>query len=123
MSTCSEHSAIQAAAKAVLVDVASSIGPTDTERTIAERATSLLSARGLTETWYYNCPALVLLGSRSCLSLSGRDYVPSDEPVGAFNSAVSFFTFEPHVRQANGRWGFKHEEIYYFDSGHRLHAL
>ena len=205
--------------------------PTDTERTIAERATSLLSARGLTETWYYNCPALVLLGSRSCLSLSGRDYVPSDEPVGAFNvvtvdlspmrgglwgdcartipiedgrcaftpqvlefrrgleveallhqamqefvtpsttfeelfafgnseikrlgfenldylgnlghsiassrnarryiepgnrsplSAVSFFTFEPHVRQANGRWGFKHEEIYYFDSGHRLHAL
>ena len=30
-------------------------------------------------------PTLVLLGSRSCLSVSGRDYLPHDEPVGDHN--------------------------------------
>lgn len=226
-----EHREVQTAAKAVLADLAASIQPLDTERTLAERAASLLGARGLTETWYYDCPALVLLGSRSCESLSGRDYRPNDEPVGNFNvvtvdlspmrrglwgdcartfpienggftlepyaaeirvgldaqallhqsmqsfvtpatmfselfsfsntqiaslgfenldflgnlghtiestrserryievgndlplGTVPFFTFEPHIRQVNGRWGFKHEEIYYFASDHKLHAL
>ena len=33
------------------------------------------------------------------------------EPLGS----VNFFTFEPHIRKAGGRWGFKHENIYYFD--------
>ena len=231
MGTLSEHSAVQATAKAVLSDLACSIVPADTERTIAARASTLLADRGLTETWYYNCPAFVLLGSRSCLSISGRDYVPGDDPVGTFNvvtvdlsplrngvwgdcartfpvedghctfvpqslelkrgveveallhramqgfvsqsttfeeliafgnseirrlgfenldflgnlghsigskredrrfiepgnlmplGAVPFFTFEPHIRQTNGTWGFKHEDIYYFDSEERLHAL
>lgn len=226
-----EHREVQAAAKAVLADLANSIQPLDTERTLAERAVSLLAARGLTETWYHDCPALVLLGSRSCMSLSGREYRPNDEPVGDFNvvtvdlspmrgglwgdcartfsiengrftlepyaaeikvglkaqallhqsmqdfvtpattfgelfafsnaqiaslgfenldflgnlghsiattrserryiaigndlplGTVPFFTFEPHIRHINGRWGFKHEEIYYFASDHKLEVL
>ncbi len=226
-----EHREVQTAAKAVLADLAASIQPRDTERTIVERAASLLAAHGLTETWYYDCPALVLLGSRSCVSLSGKDYWPNDDPVGHFNvvtvdlspmrrglwgdcartfpiengrvtfeplvdefrvgleaqallhhsmqdfvtptttfgelfsfsnaqiarlgfenldflgnlghsiastrgercyiqvgndlalGAVPFFTFEPHVRQVNGRWGFKHEEIYYFASDRKLSVL
>ena len=226
-----EHLEIQSAAKAVLSELAASIGPTDTERTIAKRAADLLAHSGFTETWYYNCLALVLLGSRSCDSASGRNYQPSDEPVGQFNvvtidlspmrrgiwgdcartipieeghytpapraselmvglkveallhkavqtfatpettfgqlfafgnseirrhgfenldylgnlghsiatsrdgrgyietgngaklSTVPFFTFEPHVRQVNGKWGFKHEEIYYFSSEGKLSAL
>ena len=225
------HSEVQAIAKAALSDLALSISAADTERTIAERAASFLADRGITETWYYLCPAFVLLGSRSCLSISGRSYVPSDEPVGSFNlvtidlsplrdgvwgdcarsfpiedgrcsfspqspefargievedslhqamqafvtpattfeelfvfgnaeierlgfenldflgnlghsiastredrcyvepnntmplGSVPFFTFEPHVRQTNGVWGFKHENIYYFDTERRLHAL
>ncbi len=36
---------------------------------------------------------------------------------------ASCFTFEPHIRRKGGRWGFKHEDIYYFDSGQQLHAL
>ena len=28
---------------------------------------------------------------------------------------VSLFKFEPHVRVVGGRWGFKHENIYYFN--------
>ncbi|MCD9029188.1 aminopeptidase P family protein [Luteimonas sp. BDR2-5] len=226
-----EHREIQTVAKAVLAQLAASIHPSDTERTLAERAVSLLAAHGITETWYYNCPALVLLGTRSCESLSGRDYQPDSEPVGDFNvitvdlspmrgglwgdcartipvengrftsqpqaaefkagleaqellhqsmrsfvtptttfaelfafstaqiaslgfqnldfrgnlghsiaaertkrcyievgnsqslGSVRLFTFEPHIRQLNGTWGFKHEEIYYFGPDRQPHAL
>jgi Xaa-Pro aminopeptidase len=231
MSHLTEYLEIQAIAKAVLSELATSICAADTERSIAERAICLLAERGISETWYYDCPAFVLLGSRSCLSISGRQYVPANEKVGAFNlitidlspvrdgiwgdcarsfavedgrciltprspefargiavenalhqsmqafvtpsttfaelfafgnaeinrvgfenldflgnlghsiasaregrcyiescnhlplSAVPFFTFEPHIRQINGAWGFKHEDIYYFDSEQRLMML
>lgn len=36
---------------------------------------------------------------------------------------VGFFTFEPHIRKAGSKWGFKHEEIYYFNQGGRAVAL
>ena len=35
---------------------------------------------------------------------------------------VSLFTFEPHIRRKHGLWGFKHEDIYYFE-GQRLRVL
>jgi Xaa-Pro aminopeptidase len=219
-----EHRAIQLVAREVLADLAPTIGAADTELSIAERATEALRSRGVTETWYHNCPALVLLGSRSCLSMSGRDYVPAREPVGQTNLVtvdlsplragargdcarsffiengrataqpldaelargkafleslhaampafvdrstsfhelfewanarivsagfenldfrgnvghslatggehrrfieagsevragdVPFFTFEPHVRAVGGRWGFKHENVFFFAS-------
>jgi len=228
---CTRAEQVQAIAKAVLYDLAPSISAADTERSIARRAASLLADRGITETWYYDCPAFVLLGSRSCLSFSGRSYVPGDEPVGSFNlitvdlsplrngiwgdcarsfpiengrcsfapqapelvcgieaeaslhqamqvfvtpattfeqlfdfgnaeikrlgfenldflgnlghsiaptredrcyiepnntiplGSVPFFTFEPHIRRTNGVWGFKHENIYYFDREQRLLVL
>lgn len=76
---------VQAIAKAVLAELGATICAQDTERTITDRAIQFLAKRGITETWYHNCPAFVLLGSRSCLSISGRDYVASDEPVGNVN--------------------------------------
>jgi Xaa-Pro aminopeptidase len=79
------HREVQQIAKAVLSEMAPVITPHDTERSIAGKAVEALRARGITETWYYNCPALVLLGSRSGLSVSGRDYEPADEPVGELN--------------------------------------
>lgn len=45
----------------------------------------MLRQLGITETWYYQCPALVLLGFRSALSVSGRVYRAADEPVGELN--------------------------------------
>src|SRR5207302_843923 len=59
-----------------------------------------LCRRGFADTWYYNCPAFVLLGSRSCLSISGREYEPSLEPVGDFN----LVTVDVSPAR-NGRWG------------------
>jgi Xaa-Pro aminopeptidase len=217
-----QHRTVQSAAKAVLAQLGPTIRPNDTEATLAARAASMLAALGFPDTWYYTCPAFVLLGSRSCVSLSGRDYVPSNEQVGEFNLVtvdlspawgdiwgdcarsfciedgrftksprarefvdglaaeaalhtflrsfvrpdmtfdelfrganaqiagagfenldfqanvghsiehqrsdrrfierdnlqqlgdVAFFTFEPHIRRRAGKWGFKHEDIYFF---------
>ncbi len=218
---------VQTIARGVLRDLEGFVCPGATERSIAAYAVALLRERGVTETWYYDCPAFVLLGSRSCLSISGREYIPADEPVGNTNlvtvdlspkkdtfwgdcarsffieqgkytadpahdefargkqfletlhsrmprfvdtnttfhelfcwanaeiesngfenldfaqnvghsiatrnadrqyiergngkrlTDVQFFTFEPHVRMRGGAWGFKHENIFYFDgSGH-----
>jgi Xaa-Pro aminopeptidase len=79
------HRKVQLVAKAVLGELAESIGAGDTEQSIATRAASALRQRGIQETWYYDCPALVLLGSRSCASASGRAYRPSLEPLGPTN--------------------------------------
>jgi len=227
----SENRQVQAAAKTVLADLLPLISPSSTERTIASLAASMLGERGFPDTWYYDCPALVLLGSRSCESISGRRYVPSDECVGEHNlvtvdlsplrndiwgdcarsfyvesgiarenplspefveghklearlhtamlqfvtpettfhelhqfandlirsagyenldflgnvghsickrredrvyietgnrdtlDGVALFTFEPHIRKSGGRWGFKHENIYYFDDSGKLFEL
>ena len=225
------YRAVQSLAREVIDELASTICAEDTETSIAGRATEALSLRGLTETWYHQCPALVLLGSRSCLSISGRHYVPALEPVGPVNlvtvdlspkqhdvwgdcarsffiedgrctptptipefreghdflqslhaamqafvepettfhelfewaaariatagfenldfagnvghsiathpqdrkyikaanpaalGSVAFFTFEPHVRRAGGQWGFKHENIFFFDPAGRVETL
>jgi len=215
----------------VLRDLAKSIGPDDTESSIATRATDGLRAHGIRETWYHDCPALVLLGGRSCVSVSGRDYRPALVPVGQTNlvtvdlspsrlgrwgdcarsfpveegrvtftprspafvggmaflprlhaamrefvtprttfhelaiwsatqidaggfvnldfrgnvghsiatrredrlyierdnhrplGEVDFFTFEPHVREIDGTWGFKHEDIFFFNANGMLEEL
>lgn len=36
---------------------------------------------------------------------------------------VDFFTFEPDVRVAGQSWGFKHEDIVFFDADGRLEKL
>lgn len=226
-----EQRRIQHATKDVLTELASKISALDTERSIADKAYQQLCLRGLVDTWYYQSPALVLLGSRSCWSQSGKDYEPSLEVVGQFNlvtvdlspslrnlwgdcarsfyieqgqvkphpsspellagkvflenlhaevlhfarpettyhelfewtnqqiaavgfenldflgnvghtisarreerefitaynchrlSDTSFFTFEPHVRVVGGRWGFKHENIFFFNSEGRIEEL
>ncbi|MFC0267057.1 M24 family metallopeptidase [Kushneria aurantia] len=231
MSLFQKHCQAQSVARAVLEQLCHEILPGDSERSIVSKAICLSEANGVTETWYHDCPALVLLGSRSCLSISGRDYEPSSEKVGDNNLVtidlspvwrgawgdyarsffiesgrcsfrpesseflegyklqamlhsemmafvepsttfdalyqfgnnliteseylnldfqknlghsienaladrhfveadnhhrledVNFFTFEPHIRHINGRWGFKHENIYYFDDDGKLEIL
>ncbi len=220
---------VQHAAKWVHARLPEFITPDSSEATIAAKATELLIESGIVETWYHGVPAFVLLGSRSCLSISGRDYTPSKEKVGETNlitvdlspmlgniwgdCARSFFveegictmeplrpefrdgafaeqelhqrmleyvtpgtlfselfefgndqirelgyenldflgnlghsietspekrrfidrhcheqlsplfTFEPHIRKPGGQWGFKHENIYCFDSSGRALEL
>lgn len=80
MSPFQVRASIHAKARLVLSDLGNSISESDTERSIAERAVGLLLREDLAETWYHRCPALVLLGSRSALSISGRRYEPASEP-------------------------------------------
>lgn len=80
-----EYQKIQAIAKVVLEEIEKFITENSTEKEIAEQCKKLLEKYGIQETWYYNCPALVLLGSRSCVSISGKDYFPSEEKVGTEN--------------------------------------
>jgi Xaa-Pro aminopeptidase len=222
---------VQAVAKDVLARLPNQITPEDSERSLVEKAIALLRERGVNQTWYHDCPALVLLGSRSCLSVSGRTYVPSEERVGQHNlitvdlsplkdgacgdcarslfvedgavtamphdpalaagkrflaalhaemmqfvqpattldelfvcaerrirdagfenldflgnvghamarrredrifiergnrrtlGEIGLFTFEPHVRQIGGKWGFKHEAIYFFNESGKIEEL
>lgn len=231
MNPIPQHRQVQSIAKAVHSEILTLVRPDHSERDLAELATALMEQQGIKETWYHSCPALVLLGSRSCDSLSGRDYHPSDELVGEHNlitidlsptlndhwgdcarsiyveegtaradplgeefrsghrllaqlhkevaplllpsstfgqlhelsnklitasnfenldflgnvghsiassldkrvfaeatsdvklGSVAAFTFEPHIRELGGRWGYKHEEIYFFDDAGRAIAL
>ncbi len=226
-----EHARVQKIAKQVLHQLGQSIGPEDNEQSIALRAQHLLAEQGCNETWYYACPALVLLGSRSCISISVREYQAGQEMVGYTNlvsvdlspmhnqhwgdcarsfviedgklsdspqniefrngmtflqklhdemrawvkttttfaqlfdwtnlrirqsgfvnldyrnnvghsivkqrdernyieannfaelASVDFFSFEPFIRSKGGKWGFKHEEIFYFDESGNLQIL
>ncbi|MNO94785.1 Metallopeptidase family M24 [compost metagenome] len=76
---------VQAAAKSVLAQLVDHITPDSTEVSIARIAADMLTQLGYPDTWYYDCPAFVLLGSRSQASVSGRDYQPSEEAVGLQN--------------------------------------
>lgn len=80
-----EHRKAQLAAKSVLAQLEGMITPQDTEASIAGKAQDMLVAAGYPDTWYYQCPALVLLGSRSCMSVSGKSYQASEEKVGLSN--------------------------------------
>jgi len=87
-------------AKSVLNEIVPLINEVSTEASIAADCVRLLRDHGVTETWYYEVPALVLLGSRSCWSGSGRDYRPSIEPVGTRNLVT--IDLSPLV---DGYWG------------------
>lgn len=76
---------VQNAAKAVLQQLPHLLDAHDTESSIATKALQLLSDAGYPNTWYYDCPVLVLLGSRSCLSVSGKYYQASEEKIGGKN--------------------------------------
>jgi Xaa-Pro aminopeptidase len=99
-SLITEYRKVQGIAKEVHSLLAANIFESDTERSIAAKAHQALADRGCSETWYYDCPAFVLLGARSCLSISGRDYVPGLEPIGKTNLVT--VDLSPVL---NGCWG------------------
>jgi len=80
-----QYKHVQEIAKQVLGEIAQFINRDSTEQSIAKKCSDLLNEKGITETWYYDCPAYVLLGARSCLSISGKDYIPATIPVGETN--------------------------------------
>jgi len=49
------------------------------EKNIAEKCKDLMVEKGSNGWWYHGIPAMVLLGERSTLSISGRQYQPLEE--------------------------------------------
>ncbi len=48
------------------------------EKDIAAECVKLLREKGITQCWYHGVSALVLCGSRSKMSVSGKDYIECD---------------------------------------------
>ena len=80
-----EYRHVQSTAKNVHENLQYSINSESTEYSIAEKAKELMAELGIFDTWYHEVPAFVLLGSRSSLSISGKNYQPSTEKVGDSN--------------------------------------
>jgi len=55
------------------------------EEDIANAATEFMCARGVSSFWYHGVGALVLVGDRTTLSISGRNYSPSDVRVKEYD--------------------------------------
>lgn len=81
MKNIDEYKAIQRCAKEVLDEIRHFIVTGVSEKDIAAECVSLLREKGITQCWYHGVPALVLFGSRSKMSVSGRDYIASEEMV------------------------------------------
>jgi len=92
---------IQGIARAVMAALAPAIKPGATEADIAARAQALMAARGVERFWYYGICALVLVGARSIVSVSGRDYAPTDTRV----REGDIVTVDLSPCDAQGHWG------------------
>lgn len=73
-----KYSEIQNIAIYVLQEIKNYIGKGVTEKDIATKCTSLLKKAGIVDCWYHGVAALVLVGERTILSISGRDYSATD---------------------------------------------
>ena len=96
----SPHLHVQNIALRVLRDIVPSIKARNTESGVANICTQLLQQYGAKDSWYHNVPALVLVGERTTLSVSGTDYQPSDVTIRA--NAFVTIDLSPMV---NDCWG------------------
>lgn len=67
------HKSIQTRTKSVLENLRFALSPAASEQSIAAEATRRLADAGMPHTWYYDCPALVLAGPRSVVSVPGAE--------------------------------------------------
>ena len=77
--------------------------------------------RLITEHGWENLDFLQNLGHSIETKPEYRRFIDRDcqEQLGA----VNYFTFEPHIRKRGAHWGFKHENIYYFDESGKINEL
>lgn len=76
------------------------IQPGITETQIVKIAEKTMIENGIDNFWYYNIGAFVFVGERTLLSISGRDYQPTEEMVK--ENDVITIDLSPSL---NGYWG------------------
>lgn len=102
------YTKIQNIAKDVMYELLKIIKPGVTEQDIAFQARQAFHDRGVRDFWYYDVAALVLIGERSILSVSGRDYTPSADTKVVENDLVTI-DLSPVLQ---GSWGDYARSIY-----------
>lgn len=95
-----QYQTVQNIALRVLRDIVPFIRAGVSEAQIAAQAHRLLEEQGVSRSWYYGVPTLVLVGERTTLSLSRKDYVPDALEV----QWVDLVTIDLNPL-LGGRWG------------------
>ncbi len=70
--------AVQRIAKLTLAELTNIIRPGITEQDISNYAERFMRNLGVSAFWYHGIAALVLVGDRTPLSISGSQYIPSN---------------------------------------------
>ena len=120
-STLQKYAAMQQLAADTMQFIQNHIQVGQTADQIKTLCETYMLAHGAQSFWYYDVGALVFHHPDTLLSVSGREYVPAHTCIQSNHkkfSRVRLFTFEPHIALINGTYGFKKENIYYFDGGH-----
>lgn len=100
MKNFEEYSVVQNIAKNIMQELIHFIKPGVTEREIANEAEVIMRKAGIDKFWYYNIAAFVFVGVRTKLSISGREYDPSEVIVQ--NSDIVTVDLSPEL---DGCWG------------------
>ena len=85
--------------------------PLSEVRRLCEEKMTMLGADSF---WYWDIGAFVFAGDETTVSVSGKEYITADNNMKLGD--VSYFTFEPHISTDGSKYGFKREDIYYFDN-------
>ena len=91
---------VQDIALRVLCNIKPFIKSGNSECSVVDMCTQLLKEYGATDCWYHDIPALVLVGERTTLSVSGTDYMPSEITIGSADLVT--IDLSPMV---DGFWG------------------
>jgi methionine aminopeptidase len=97
-----DYKQIQNIANDVLIEIKNFIKPDITERALVEKTIALIKAKGVTEFWYHNIPAIVAVSDQTVNSVSGKDYQPTNLPL----QETDFVTIDLSVAR-NNHWAIR----------------
>lgn len=98
--TLESYKKVQQIAKDTIVYLRGIVKTGMTEKEIVKVAEAYMNGQGVKNFWYYGIGAFVLVGKRTIISISGREYFPTDEAVG--DSDLVSVDLSPEI---NGFWG------------------
>ena len=81
MENIESYKHVQSIAKETMQYLSSVIIPGITEKGIKDAAEKFMLSHGVESFWYYDIGAFVFVGSRTVLSMSGKNYIPSETEV------------------------------------------
>lgn len=91
---------VQQIAKIVMDEISNNIKVGMKEYEVSELGESLLKKKGISQFWYYDIGAFVFVGERTTISISGREYKPTD--LGIKENDIITIDLSP---ENDGIWG------------------